>query len=182
MPILRIKNRHRNKQLKILFASYECAPFYKLGGLGDVAGSLPVALKELGVDIRVIMPYYYKIKEDYPEIKKYKLNIYQSNLPRSRVPVYFLDQPIFRAKNIFDQSERARFITFSLLIKELLDENSLNWRPDIIHCNDWQTALVTKTYKNQKSQKYLGANGFYYSQYWLHRTNQTKCTRKIWFY
>jgi len=157
MPILRIKNRHRNKQLKILFASYECAPFYKLGGLGDVAGSLPVALKELGVDIRVIMPYYYKIKEDYPEIKKYKLNIYQSNLPRSRVPVYFLDQPIFRAKNIFDQSERARFITFSLLIKELLDENSLNWRPDIIHCNDWQTALVTKTYKKQKSQKYLGA-------------------------
>src|SRR3989338_1297583 len=163
MPIFRIKNRHRNKQLKILFASYECAPFFKLGGLGDVAGSLPKALKNLGADIRVVMPYYSSIKKNYPQIharrlglrshfgeggsfsvggKKYKINIYQSNLPKSDVPIYFIDHKIFRAKNIFDQSERERFITFSLLIKKLLDDNSLDWQPDIIHCNDWQTAVV----------------------------------------
>lgn len=128
------------KSLKILFASYECAPFFKLGGLGDVAGSLPVALKELGVDIRVIMPYYNKIKEDYHEVKKYKSNIYQSNLPKSNVPIYFIDHKIFRVKNIFDKFERARFITFSHLI--LASLKHINWQPDVIHCNDWQTAVV----------------------------------------
>ena len=127
---------------KILFVSYECAPFYKHGGLADVAGSLPKALKNIGLDIRVVIPYYTKIKKYFPKIKKYKANIYKSNLPKSKVPIYFIDHEIFQAKNIFDKYERARFITFSFLVLEAIDD--LGWQPDIIHCNDWQTAIIPK--------------------------------------
>ena len=119
---------------KILFTSYECAPFYKQGGLADVAGSLPKALKELGVDIRVVIPYYWVIKKNYPKIKKYKsnirikvgqknfkVNIYKSSLPNSRVTIYFIDNKKYlRVKDVFDKKMRQRFILFPYFILELI--------------------------------------------------------------
>lgn len=142
--------------LKILFASYECAPFYKSGGLADVAGSLPKAIKKLGADIRVIMPYYKIIKKNYPQIKRYKanlsvniagkelkLNIFKSSLPGSRVIIYFIDvKEYFQVKNIFDQNMKPRFIAFAEIVVHLLNKNYLNWQPQIIHTNDWQTGII----------------------------------------
>ncbi len=137
---------------KVLLAAYECAPFYKVGGLGDVAGSLPKALKKLGVDIRVVLPYYPAIKKKFPQLKKIKtiklsvagasttLNIFSSSLPGSRVPIYFLGHRYFNATDIFDADNRFRFVFFSYLVSRLGDY--LAWSPEIIHLNDWHTGLV----------------------------------------
>lgn len=144
------------QSLKILFASYEVAPFYKQGGLADVAGSLPKALKLLGVDIRIIMPYYTNIKNNFSQIKLYqddlqirlnnqtiKFRLLTGNLPGSKVKMYFIDAPqYFQVKNIFDKKMRERFIVFSELIVKLLRDNDLGWQPQIIHNNDWQTAGI----------------------------------------
>lgn len=154
----------KKQSIKVLFAAYEVAPFFKFGGLGDVAGSLPVALKILGVDIRLIMPYYAAIKKEYPHLKKHtanlsiklagqklKINIFKSNLPKSRTPIYFIDSPKhFQTGNIFDKSERTRFITFSGLIVELIQGDYLAWQPQIIHCNDWQTGIIPDILKQLK--------------------------------
>ena len=75
----------KKQTLKILFTSYEVAPFYKQGGLADVAGSLPKAIKKLDADIRVIMPYYQTIKK-FPTVKKYKSAL-QINLGKEKIKV-----------------------------------------------------------------------------------------------
>jgi len=166
-----------SKLPKILFASYECAPFFKFGGLADVAGSLPKALKHLNVDIRVIMPYYTQIKENYPKIKKIKsnikinivqqefiINLYQATLPNSKVIIYFIDCPQwFQVANIFAKPERTRFIIFSNLITEIIAQDIIKWQTDIIHCNDWQTALVPKLIKNKKIKTLLTIHNIGYA-------------------
>ncbi len=143
-------------KLKILFSSYEVAPFYKQGGLADVAGSLPKAIKQLGADIRIIMPYYRTVKKNFPQIKKYKNNLqaklngrkikfqlFKALLPASRVIIYFIDAPeYFQVNNIFDKKMKERFLIFSELIINILQNNYLNWQPQLIHNNDWQTAGV----------------------------------------
>ncbi len=145
-----------SKILKILLVSYEVAPFYKQGGLADVAGSLPKVLKQLGADIRIIMPYYHSIKENFPQIERYKshipltvadkkikVNIFKSRLPGSRASIYFIDAPrYFQVKNIFDKKMKARFVAFGEMIIKILQHNSLNWQPHIIHNNDWQAAII----------------------------------------
>jgi starch synthase len=147
---------------KILFAAYECAPFYKVGGLGDVAGSLPKALKKLGADIRVVMPYYSAIKKKYPNLKKIKtikvvvdgekmtINIFASRLPNSTVPIYFFGHKYFSAADIFDADNRFRFALFSYLITQV--EEMIGWQPDIIHLNDWHTGLVPVFLKKKNQQ------------------------------
>ncbi|OIO18247.1 hypothetical protein COV56_00980 [Candidatus Kuenenbacteria bacterium CG11_big_fil_rev_8_21_14_0_20_37_9] len=152
-------------RLKVLFVAYECAPFFKFGGLGDVAGSLPKALKELGVDIRVVMPYYRRV-EKLGVVKLVKENIrlqigdcrleiglYKSYLPGSSVPIYFIDnKKWFHVKHIFDKDEKERFVLFSAIAGKLPE--IIKWQPDIIHGNDWQTGLIpTITQKSKlKSQ------------------------------
>ena len=92
------------KPLKVLFATYEVAPFVKLGGLGDVAGSLPKALKKLGVDIRVIAPKYLIIKpanKIKPVNCKSGLKVYSSKLPNSTVPIYFIKHKHFDGQKVF---------------------------------------------------------------------------------
>ncbi|HOZ36454.1 MAG TPA: glycogen/starch synthase [bacterium] len=149
-----------NNLPKVLFASYECAPFYKVGGLGDVAGSLPKALKNFGVDVRVVLPYYQAIKKNYPRLKNFKtikltaageqltVDIFTSHLPGSRVPVYFLGNKYFDALDIFDNDSRFRFSLFAYLLTQVGD--SLDWQPDIIHINDWHTGLVPVFLKKNK--------------------------------
>jgi len=122
-------------KLKILFASSEVVPFAKTGGLADVAGSLPLALEEVGMDVRVIMPRYrIKVKED------------QTSLARD-VKVYFI-----RNDGYFDRQElygdkfgdyKDNLDRFSFFSKKILETCKRElFAPDIIHCNDWQTALV----------------------------------------
>lgn len=124
------------EKLKVLFASSEVVPFAKTGGLADVAGSLPVALEAEDVDVRVIMPKYrsVKIKGDQAKIGK-------------NVKVYFVENDDFyNRKELYgdkfgDYADNLdRFAFFSRQVLERCIKE--NFKPDIIHCNDWHTALV----------------------------------------
>jgi len=143
---------------KVLFVSSEVAPFAKTGGLGDVAGSLPKALRRRGMDARVVMPLYAGIDWDSLERLEGSLHVPMwwgvahasvrlGYLPRSDVPVYFLEyHRYFDRPHLYgppgeaygDNLERFTFLSRGAL--ELA--KALAFHPDVIHANDWQTALV----------------------------------------
>jgi len=153
------------EKLNILFASSEVVPFAKTGGLADVAGALPKAIKKLGHDIIVVMPRYYDI--DTSNFTKLKeplgvpmgvmgelwAGIYMSVLPNSDVPIYFIDyENYFGRGGLYEDDYGAyedndnRFIFFSKAALQLC--KMLHFTPDIIHANDWHTAampLLSKT-------------------------------------
>lgn len=114
---------------KVLFASSEAAPLAKVGGLGDVAGALPKALCDLGVDVRVIIPKYHSIETP-------------RHLPESRVPMYYLASPkYFDREQIYGYGDDAE--RFSFFCRGLLEEaKEIGFEPDIIHLNDYHTSLV----------------------------------------
>lgn len=153
------------KGLKVLVASAEVVPFAKTGGLADVAGALPLALKELGCDVRVIMPKYKAISDEVYNLKVVaRLQFPIGNVPKlcvlkvgyfpkTEVPVYFLENEEYYGRSIDNKSlyvdpatakpypdNDERFIFFCRGILEALPE--LEWTPDVIHCNDYHTALV----------------------------------------
>jgi starch synthase len=152
----------KNK-FKILYVSSEVSPFAGYGNLSEVAGVLPKYLKNLGHDIRVMMPNYKSINErkyvlrDVIRLKGLKIDIagntMQANgksafLPNSKVQIYFLDNKEFfqrdglygiNAHSMFEDNA-DRFLFFAIGCLETL--KLLYWQPDIIHCNDWQTALI----------------------------------------
>ena len=123
-------------KLKVLLASSEVVPFAKTGGLADVAGSLPLALEELGVDIRVIMPKYASVKVagDRATIGK-------------NIKVYFVENDeYFNRKELYGDKfgdYKDNLDRFAFFSREILERcKKEKFVPDIIHCNDWQTALV----------------------------------------
>ena len=139
--------------MKILFASPEVAPFIKTGGLADVAGSLPPALAELGHDVRVILPLYEQIGEDWRSqmtfVKYYYVRLAWRSiycglfqLECNGVTYYFVDnESYFKRQGIYGHFDDAeRFAYFSRAVIET--PGQIDFKPDIIHCNDWQTALV----------------------------------------
>jgi len=157
----------KSKKLKIAFAATECVPYAKTGGLADVAGSLPIDLTEFGCEIKVFIPKYSRIDESMYGLK-YNWNIgempirindvirsvhiHQSNLPNSKIEVYFIDCPhYFYRHRIYtdDPDEDERFTLFSKAIIETLQR--LQWVPDVIHCNDWQTGLLPLLIKDNYS-------------------------------
>ncbi|MEA1962727.1 MAG: glycogen/starch synthase [Patescibacteria group bacterium] len=148
------------KKIKVLMAAAELAPFAKVGGLGDVTSSLPPALKKIGVDVRIIMPLYglidrkkYKLKKIYSDLEipsgrvLLKINIWQAFLPGSKVVVYFIDAPdYFKYKDVYiadDNSERFLFFSYA----SLFCLPAIKFQPDIIHCHDSQTALISDMLK-----------------------------------
>ncbi len=150
------------KNLKILMAAAEIAPFAKAGGLADVVGSLPPALKKLGCDVRLIMPLYgsvnrkkFKLKKIHSDIsissggRRIKINIWQTKLPNAAVAVYFIEQKkYFGAKKIYAKKGNAeRFLFFSLTVLDILPK--IRFRPDIIHCHDFHTALIPDLLKTE---------------------------------
>lgn len=146
--------------MKILFVSSEVAPFEKTGGLADVAGALPIALAQLGMDIRVAMPGYstitYPGNGSLPVLpfmdvqvgsETYAANVSAGNLPGSPVPVYFIhNAALFNRNGLYQENGKdypdnaQRFAFFCRAVLWLI--KGLNWTPDIIHCNDWPTALL----------------------------------------
>ena len=139
--------------MKILFVSPEVVPFAKTGGLADVAGSLPKAIKEIGHDIRIIMPLYGKIRNPKSEIRMFKISsenvsVHEGKIPDSQVPVYFVGnekyfgsrEELYQVKGVDYPDNLERFSLFCQAAVQFLKE--LDWRPDIVHCNDWQSALV----------------------------------------
>jgi len=148
--------------MNILFASAEAHPLIKTGGLADVAGSLPRAIRHLHHDIRIVIPAYQSVLKQAEkftlvahlelESVKQPVRILCGRLPGSNVTVYLVDSPEYfdRPGNPYTMKQGAewpdnaeRFTTFCRAIEALsLDAAGLDWQPDIIHCNDWQTALV----------------------------------------
>jgi len=145
---------------RALFVASEAHPLIKTGGLGDVAGSLPRALRNLGVDLRLLLPAYSGLLERAgrcvpvatTEIGGCTVSILQTRLPGSRVRVWLADCPPLygRAGNPYTDADglpwadnAERFSIFSrVAVSIALDQLGLGWRPDVVHCNDWQTGLV----------------------------------------
>lgn len=139
--------------LKVLLASSEAVPFSKSGGLGDVAGSLPVALKEKGADVRVIVPEHSGMKNELKSLLKHNRYIYVKVGWRSQycgideceyrgVKFYFIDNQYYFDRGglygYYDEAER--YVFFSRAVLEVLPQ--IGFCPDVIHCNDWQTAII----------------------------------------
>ena len=160
-------------EIRILFLTAEATPFVKVGGLGDVAGSLPEALHNLNetsprqsvhtkIDVRLVLPLYKKIRsENYnlkqlhefiiPSInKQYKAVIYYYKY--NSIPIYFISGDLFEKDNFIYSNNAVhdglKFIFFSLASLQL--PKLLNWQPNIIHANEWHTAITPYVLKNQK--------------------------------
>ncbi len=144
-----------SKKMQIVFASAECAPFVKTGGLGDVAGSLPAALVRAGAEVIVMVPKYASIKDEYKSQMKHFSDFYVSlgwrseycgleKLEHDGVTYMFIDNERYFARDypygFFDDGERFAF--FSKAITESLQHLPEGFECDILHCNDWQTALA----------------------------------------
>ena len=144
-----------SKKMQIVFASAECAPFVKTGGLGDVAGSLPAALVRAGAEVIVMVPKYATIKDEYKAQMEHFADFYVSlgwrneycgleKLEHDGVTYMFVDNERYFARDypygFFDDGERFAF--FSKAITESLQHLPADFECDILHCNDWQTALA----------------------------------------
>jgi starch synthase len=144
---------------KVLFVTSEVHPLIKTGGLADVSGSLPKALAELGADIRIILPNYQGIKKlndiyykSTINVNGTDVNILESKLPDSNVTVWLIDYPKFYKLpgNPYTDSSgqpwpdsAERFALFCRAAVEIaMNRAYLDWKPDIVHCNDWQSGLV----------------------------------------
>ena len=144
--------------MNIAIAATEAEPFAKAGGLADVVGSLPKALNQLGCEVKVFIPKYSAIDEARYDLHyeytigempirvggvTWPVHVQRSTLPGSPVEIYFIDCPhFFHRKSLYtnDPDEDERFILFDKAVIETLQR--LQWAPDVLHCNDWQTGLI----------------------------------------
>ena len=144
--------------MKVCFVTSECVPFAKTGGLADVSGALPVALAELGCQVKVFMPLYSSIKvADYGFVfatdlrdihipignRTITFNTWYGKLPGSDVEVYLVDQPhYYHRSGLYtnDRDEDERFLLLQHAAFHIMQRYS--WSPDVIHANDWQAALM----------------------------------------
>lgn len=140
--------------LKIYILAAEIVPFAKAGGMADVVGALPKALKALGHDVRLVMPRYGQIRPERFDLQPVldavsvpigsyheKVRVLQGIIGED-IPVYFIDAPrYFDRENIYGYTDDGeRFILFCRAALEAV--RALDWTPDVIHCNDWQTGIV----------------------------------------
>ena len=151
----------------VLFAAFEAVPFFKSGGLGDVAGTLPHYLNNEKFETRLILPKLWCIDEKYRNMMEFKTFFYVPlgwrreycglfELKYKNLKVYFLDNEYYfkrdRAYGYYDDGERIAY--FSKAVVEAIEY--LDWRVDILHCNDWHTALSTVFLREQ----YMGIEAF----------------------
>ncbi len=158
--------------LKILFISSEVVPYAKSGGLADVSGALPTALQEAGMDVRIVMPLYSVVKRSMlnkaPVINELPVSIGDMTLltdiyetrSRKRVPAWFIErEDLFSRPNLYGDSNGdyydnlERFSFFSHAALRI--SQKLKFKPDIIHCHDWQTGLIPALLKGPYSGKFF---------------------------
>ncbi|MDM5263214.1 glycogen synthase GlgA [Sulfurovum sp. XTW-4] len=167
-------------KFNILLAASEVVPFAKSGGLADVSGALPKALRAFGHDVRVVMPRYYIVDKEKYGLKALEgslgvpmgsmaeawATVYEGVLPGSDVPIYFIEhEGFFGRKGLYDEDGRGyddndnRFIFFSKAVMQLAKK--LHLKPDVIHVNDWHTAaipvLLNTTYAFDPDFQYTGS-------------------------
>ena len=140
--------------MKVLFAASECVPFVKTGGLADVVGALPKRLRDLGVDVRVMLPMYSAIEPKWREKMEHVLFFYVNlgwrrqyvgieKLVYEGITFYFIDNEQYFGRNYiygYGADEGERFAYFCRAVLESLP--LIDFVPDVIHCNDWQTGLI----------------------------------------
>lgn len=149
--------------LKIWFVSSECAPFSKSGGLADVAFSLPPALLEEGHQAAIITPLYQCVRQRFgntlKKLKDFNVNHGPITVPcaiwvgdRAGVPVWFIenDELFDRPKLYGYDDDKYRFAIFSRAVVAMLDEG-MDFNPDILHCNDWESAPAVIYLRNEQS-------------------------------
>lgn len=159
--------------LKILYASSEVYPLMKTGGLADVAQSLPATLHAMGSDIRIIMPNYGSINSassDEKTIAQFevggeKITLIETHISKTRVPVILVDcptwfgregNPYLDSKGIAWTDNAQRFAMFSKVVSLVAqNKTGLAWKPNIVHCNDWQTGLTLTLLKHAGIDKGL---------------------------
>lgn len=149
--------------MKILIAASESHPFIKTGGLGDVIGALPKDLKDLGVDVRVVIPNYRDIKKEIKDnlkfIKEFTVKVSWRNqycgileYEYKGVTYYLIDNEYYFKRDglygYYDDGEKFAF--FNRAVLEFIKE--IDWKPDVIHCNDWQTGMIPVLYKVEYSK------------------------------
>ncbi|NEP51879.1 MAG: glycogen synthase GlgA [Moorea sp. SIO3C2] len=135
--------------MKILFVAAEAAPIAKIGGMGDVVGSLPKTLRQLGQDVRIFMPYYGFLpdKMAIPEEPVWSgdamfqhFNVFETLLPKTDVPLYLFGHAAFAGRQIYSgDDEDWRFTLFANGAAEFAWNY---WKPDVIHCHDWHTGMI----------------------------------------
>lgn len=153
--------------MKVAIAASEVAPFAKSGGLADVIGSLPKALLKLGCEVKVFLPKYSSVDDEKYNLHYVSLvgemhiriggqvrivHVLETKLPGSKVEVYMIDCPHYFYRPYMytiDPDEHERFMLFSKAVIETLQR--LQWTPDVIHCNDWQTGLIPAMIKDNYS-------------------------------
>ena len=140
--------------MRILYIINEAYPLYKIGGLGDVGGSLPKALKDLGEDISLVLPNHPEIKlsETKEETASFEItykdnshlvSIIKTTLPNSSIPVYLIDEKTYLSIHSDASDNHAdKYAVFSLAFSQWLNSFSSSDKPDIIHLNDWHTSLI----------------------------------------
>jgi len=170
-----------NKKMEIIMAGAEMHPFVKVGGLGDVMGSLPLALSKLGINIKVFLPLYGSVNKRKFRIKlfrknlsvslnsrQHKFDVYETKLSGSSVKVFFIKNKVFDSQDIYVGGRKyfnkkktgvysrslgdvERFIFFSKAVIETIKD--LKWKPDVIHAHDWHTAMIS-TFIDEYSLEY----------------------------
>src|SRR5579859_5830621 len=153
-PKLDVAAALKGPPLRILFVASESVPFVKLGGLADVVGALPKALRRIGHDVRVVMPRYQTVDPARWNLKRAiahlrvpmdnaheEVAILSGEMPGG-VPIYFVESPrYFHRENIYGYTDDGeRFILFCRAALEMT--RRLDWVPDILHCHDWHTAII----------------------------------------
>jgi starch synthase len=141
--------------MKVCFVTSECVPYVKTGGLADVSGSLPLSLSDNGADVKIFLPLYDKIDRNKYELirvdelsgdsisilkDKHAYDVYYT---KGKAEVYFIDCPFYFSRGVVyteDSDENERYILFQHAVLKTLQK--LQWGPDVIHCNDWQSSLI----------------------------------------
>lgn len=149
--------------MKILFETSECAPFSKSGGLADVAFSLPPAMRELGNELVIVTPYYQCVKEKFPRKTKRIITTTVTLGNRTLycgirkgeldgVPVYFIENDeLFDRPRLYGyDDDKFRFAWFSKAVIDIVQQ--IKFIPDILHCNDWETALSILYLKDHQAR------------------------------
>ena len=148
-----LKERGRTEMPNVLLVSAECAPLSKTGGLADVVGTLPKALKKLGIDARVITPYHRCIKNKYADQVEHMFHFYSrlgwrnayvglEKLELDGVTIYLIDNEQYFGDKIY-RGGNAEGEQYSFFCRAVLDVlPNLDFQVDVCHCNDWHTAIM----------------------------------------
>jgi len=156
-----LKQKVEMAELKVLFAASEVAPLIKTGGLADVSGALPAALRAIGVDVRVLVPGYnqvmaqlaqYQVEATFDDLPGFPAARLLSGVMTNEVPLFVLDCPSFYQRGGgpyqdtggHDWADNAQRFGLLSKVASVLGSSAspLGWHPDLVHCNDWQTGLT----------------------------------------